>query len=587
MVNHPVHIAPDLGGNWSRSTLKDSNGTCWLRGYAFVQGQYLEGAQLLESILRELPRDSETRAVNHLESLLPDLNGAWALVAHWPDGQVFAAVDRCRTIPLFYRQTSDGLAVSDSVRVLIDNDHQKALSDRAACDFLLAGYVTGRETLLPDIHKLAAGEMLQYDPAASRPYLTVTRYYRFLPTCHSSENEWTLRENFVEIVDAVFARWCEALRDKVVYVPLSGGVDSRLIAAMFKRHGLTNVHCYSYGRPGNEDSAVGRQVAEVLGFPWHFTIYDEHTWHQDLGDPALQEYWERCSQYTSLPHFQDWPAVRSLLDKHADPAKSVFVPGHSVMGDTIPSALYYRGAKTTISDLRSIIARDHYHLWPVRVAAGVPDTRELVHQRIERDLAVSAEEMSDSHFPLCEEWVFRNRKSLFITNSVRVYEYCKAAWALPFFDYELIDLFCRIPARLRRRRALGLEAVFEDIFSGDLSPLAGIPLANIGDWHNARIKRGRDLAVRLIETIGLLDYVRAGRTQRGRIDPMAFDTWFSGGHDPGAVTVEEAFRLFGCLDCLPIQFRNIVEQCWEAPVRTVHPNGLLAAVFLSRLYAGR
>jgi asparagine synthase (glutamine-hydrolysing) len=56
-------------------------------------------------------------------------------------------------------------------------------------------------------------------------------------------------------------------------VPLSGGLDSRIIVAMLKRLGVEDVICFTYGKKGNREAEISRQVAEALGYRWYFVEY--------------------------------------------------------------------------------------------------------------------------------------------------------------------------------------------------------------------------------------------------------------------------------------------------------------------------
>ena len=51
-------------------------------------------------------------------------------------------------------------------------------------------------------------------------------------------------------------------------MPLSGGLDSRLVAGMLKRMGIeTAAVCYTYGDESSEEVQLSRQVAEALAIP--------------------------------------------------------------------------------------------------------------------------------------------------------------------------------------------------------------------------------------------------------------------------------------------------------------------------------
>ena len=57
-------------------------------------------------------------------------------------------------------------------------------------------------------------------------------------------------------------------------LPLSGGLDSRLLAAWLTLHGaLDRTVAFTYGRPGSREVEVSRSVAEAVGLEWHAVEY--------------------------------------------------------------------------------------------------------------------------------------------------------------------------------------------------------------------------------------------------------------------------------------------------------------------------
>ena len=67
-----------------------------------------------------------------------------------------------------------------------------------------------------------------------------------------------------------------------VYVLTSGGLDSRIVAGIVKRlkdqHRIKgNVHSVTWGRTGSRDVAIGKAVADSLGFQWtHLDLTSSH-----------------------------------------------------------------------------------------------------------------------------------------------------------------------------------------------------------------------------------------------------------------------------------------------------------------------
>jgi len=572
-----------LDRSWLEVTDRQSGLTIWGRGYVFGTACYVNGLSLVDEILRLVCDLDETDAVNTLEGRVPEFNGAWALVVRWRCGRLFTAVDRCRSIPLFYTLDRCGLTISSSIYPLLKHQTDTQLDEGAALDFMLTGYVTGSETLKRGIYKLRAGELLHYDPGDAKNNLKLARYFRFLPTPTEYGNEHRLQAQLVDLFDSVFARFCDAIRGKPILVPLSGGLDSRLIAAMLKRHGAENVTCFSYGRPGNTEARISKRVADVLGYPWRFVAQDECSWKSDLADPEMLSYWSFCSQFTSLPHFQDWPAVRALLSDGFNPADVVFVPGHSgdfLAGRHIPLELYRRGSRATLENAASLIVKRHYTLWPIASDSSPGKLLDAARQRIIENLRLLEKDLHPSPLALFEAWDFQNRQALFIVNSLRVYEFFGTSWSIPLWDYDLTDFFLKVPPRQRRHRRLFVKTLFESVFTGELAGLREIPVANWGHWKKLIPPPGRELAIRLFHRLGILDQVRKMKQKTNTSNPLAFDAWFSSGRDPAQVSVRHALSRYHIEENLPEPLLQILAPHWDRPSSKVTWNGLLAAAYL-------
>ena len=94
--------------------------------------------------------------------LVRRLNGSFAIVLRKED-RLYAAVDRVRSMPLFYTQTANGLVMSDEAAWVRAQQPEAQINQIAASEFLLTGYVTGGETLYQSVHQLRAGQYLFYD----------------------------------------------------------------------------------------------------------------------------------------------------------------------------------------------------------------------------------------------------------------------------------------------------------------------------------------------------------------------------------------------------------------------------------------
>jgi asparagine synthase (glutamine-hydrolysing) len=423
------------------------HGATLARGYAHLDGRYLPAREIGAAL-------DASASDEHWRATVERLNGCFAAVTERPDC-VLAAVDRVRTIPLFYAVSGRDAWLSDDAYWVLDRFGPGAVNEIGGEEFGLTGYVTGAETLFSNVRQIQAGRLLRLGAAAEQ-----RRYYEFRHDDFFAADIDRLTPKLEALHESVFRRLLASVEGRQIVVPLSGGYDSRLIGVSLRDLGAKDVVCYSYGVPGNWESRISKELADYLGFRWEFVEYSAERWSAWASTDEFQEHFRRAGNLASVPHVQDWPAVYELERSRCIEPDGVLVPGHSgdfLAGSHIPK--FVVGARTfSFRVLLDAIERAHYSLWdwpPDRANA----LREAFDRRIEsivgRPDTLSAEDVAD----LFERWDLEERQSKFICNSMRVYEGFGHEWRLPLFDAELMDFWARVPLDLRVGRRLYFEFV--------------------------------------------------------------------------------------------------------------------------------
>jgi len=407
-----------------------------------------------------------------LGKLLEELNGNFAIVAE-TETRIFCAVDRLRKIPLFYIMTKDNFIVSDDAYYLKDKINP-TLNEKNAAEYMVAGYVTGDETLFDGIKQIKNGEFLIYRKKDN--LLKVSTYFRYL---HGSYYE--LPENkLIEILDHVFVNTFSRLiestikQGKKLIVPLSGGLDSRVIVAMLKRFGVNDVICISYGKKGNRESAISKKVAEALGYEWLFVEYTNQKWYECYNSIEADSYKLFAGNLSSLPHMQDFLALRELKRQGKLPKNSVFVPGHAadmLSGSHIPH-YYLDNSKKYDSEVFLVDSlKLHYNLWKWTHASELEHTFE---EKLKNSIYGIEINDNSTCASAVEFFDLSERQAKFIINSVRAYEFFGYEWRTPFWDTELIDFFLKVPLEFRIDQSLYIKYARDRLFSRELSKLKKI-----------------------------------------------------------------------------------------------------------------
>ena len=455
-----VHLTCPCGERWHRQ------GRAWARGHAFhtATGALLDGAALAAFL------DGPAAALAGKVRLL---NGTFAAILEPGDGAEdgAAAVDRIRSIPLFYGPVGGECVVSDSALWIARQQASRAIPDERVAEFMLMGMTTGSDTLVPGVQQLCAGEAITI--AHERP--ASYRYFAYAPApfpLHAPDApaRQALVDRGVAVFEDAFARFLRASSGAPLAIPLSGGLDSRLVAALLARARRADVLCFSYGGSGHFESTRSQHVARMLGLRWTFVPYTHAAWRRWYLQDDYQRYRRYASQLAAIEHEQDWPAVHTLQQQGLLPDGTVFVPGHTgdfIASGHLPPAAFAPGAS---ADALTWIWDKHYRLWRDRLSPAVRDAlreriaRALPGLDVRRPLPPSLAAQAFVRF----NW--QERQAKMIVNSVRVYDFHGYRWGLPLWDDAVMDFWTRVPLPELYRKRLYLDVV---------RALVGAPLLQI------------------------------------------------------------------------------------------------------------
>ena len=442
---------------------RQDNFSIWIKGNILINNSILKNDEIIQ-ISHELVNEEKN------EDILQSLNGSYSLVIETPE-KILGVVDRLRSIPLFYYQKDDDFVISDDANYLREK-FSPSFNEEAGAEFLVTGYVTGNETLFKYIYQIRAGEYFIYNKSDGS--LKTYYYHRYLHGNYLSEPDEVLLSRLDDIMLRVFQRLIDTAEGEQLVVPLSGGLDSRIIVAMLKRLGVKDVICFSYGRKGNYEAEISRQVAEAVGYQWYFIEYTKEKMYNWYNSDEMKEYSDYAGNLTSLPHIQDYFAVKELKEKGLISEKAVFVPGHS--GDMLAGSWIPDDSSSKLDNYNRFfeyIIKRHYSLWNWNVMAN-KEFESVFQTKINRSINNIHISDFDDFVNAMELFNFNERQAKFIVNSVRVYEHYNYRWWLPFWDNELIDFFRKVSFKERINCRLYHLYVTDILFTNDLSNLCHI-----------------------------------------------------------------------------------------------------------------
>ena len=394
-----------------------------------------------------------------IDALLRGLDGHFALCIETPSG-VLVAVDRVRSIPLAYARDGDALVIDDQAARLcrrlglgvedIDPD--------AALAFAMSGYTIGGATLYKGMRQLLPGEFLLCVPGQRTP--SVDRYAAYRPWRVEPRARGALLRELTEVTLGILEKLARSADGRQILVPLSAGMDSRLIASGLAHLGYRNVGCFSYGMKGNFEAAAAKKIAAHLGYDWTFVPFTHLYARAAFQSEAHRRYHEFADNAAATPVEHDFLALLQMDGADWIDEDAILVNGQSgdyITGAHIPpmlaTPLDFRNREERDGILFDAIAAKHYGLWQVlRTQANLRRIRTMLWRELEE--AGAPFDDPEASFALYEFSEFQNRQCKYVIAGQRAYEFFGYDWRLPLWDNDYLEFWERAPLDAKMDRNL-------------------------------------------------------------------------------------------------------------------------------------
>ena len=424
----------------------------WARGYAFVDGDTcLEDGEIARYLFAHRAR---------LPAVVAGMNGCFAAALDSDPAPVLIT-DRYGTVPLYVHRGPEGVsASSDPWQVVAALESQPQLDESGALDLLRTGYVTGTGTLLAGIESVAPATIATIEPGGTRDQ----RYWRYGYRPEPIEPR-EAEERLAAVFERIGARTARHLASRG-YRPaltVSGGLDSRVLAAVLSAAFPGKLTALTYGTPDNPEVKVARAVSSELGMEFRSAIVTRDY----LSDAFIARSVREVGLTTRF--------TCGLGARHLDSADlDVLIPGHTgdfVSGGHLPAQV---GMVRTRSELCRYLEFTHF-----RYRGSEAVLRRVL--RLDYDAAkwrsleatTAGFDFAEDVFGLIDRWNVENRQRRLILMELRAYEQ-RGRWMLPFYDHELIDFYARVPHEQRLGQHLYIETAKHRLFAGRAQGLAGL-----------------------------------------------------------------------------------------------------------------
>lgn len=434
----------------------------------------------------------------NLESWLKGQRVHFGVVFETPD-KIFAAVDRTRSFPIFYAVDNDNFYLADHPSHIIDKLHAPETNPYAIAIYMESGYCVGDQTFIKDVRQLISGQYLIWDKQEKS--LSVRSYYDYTPKFPAIDKKRDYKDELGNILDKAIDRVIDQAAGREIWVPLSGGLDSRaVLGKLVERHGR-NIQTFSYGSKGNTDCETARDIARILDVPWRYLEPSHAEQRKFFNSEEATQFLKQASRYSSGPTFTDFFALKTLYEQGKIGTHTLLVNGQSgdyLTGGHLP---VFARSDSPESNLENFFVNKHFNLW---------DSLSQVRDGLCRDFIDSQKFEFSQIFKSDNEYLalysffnwleWRERQSKYVISCQFNYDYFDSDWAIPLWDSDLMDFYEELPFEIFTAQKLYIDYLqswnYKSLFSFIRRP--------VNPWP-----RNRFMALSLGRTAGLLAGAKA------------------------------------------------------------------------------
>lgn len=418
--------------------------------------------EVLKTLAENLVRGLDAAVCERIRSWLLNTDGEFVLlVQHKQTGVVYIVTDALGRLPLYYSRNEQSIMVSRHMD-LVAAVQDCMVEDRLGiAQYLLFAYSLGNRTLFQGVRCTEPSSIIMIDPQSALTDLQRLYTFSFSEKVHFDKSVETNGAELAHLLSLACQRRMKPNQRNVL--SLSGGLDSRTIAACMKKAGVSFFAATMIDADGvfREDAEIAQEIARVLGIDWRLF---------KLQTPKGKDAYRLLDIKTGL-NFLSMSFILQFFDRLRSTygREMTYITGDG--GDKILVDLRPKSSLRSLQDLVQYIVMRHqiFSLADVSRLTGIPEGS--IVQSISEHVGSYPEYEFDNklvHFVVFERgrrWLFegedRNR-SFF--------------WHLaPFYDMQLFRYAMNCPDEQKTNHKLYKEVLVR------LSPeVAGIKNAHWG-----------------------------------------------------------------------------------------------------------
>jgi asparagine synthase (glutamine-hydrolysing) len=416
-------------------------------------------------LLSKLNNCPESDIVKNVNEWLEGAVNHFAIICKFAGG-IVAAADRTASYPVYISKADAEIKISNHARSLVSDMASRKMDADGIRSLEMAGYTIGQRSAVKGLHSLRPGEAC----LINKNRLEYWRYHKYLPNITiASPSTRDLRKELAETTLSILDGVRDRANGRQIVIPLSAGLDSRLIVSGLKHLGTKNLVCFSYGLKNNFEAKAAKIIADTLGVDWHFVPLSVRQQRQFYTTPTYQNYLKFTHNYTSTPFQQDLYPLHSMLMSGTIDKDALVVNGNSgdfISGGHIPASIRNINALTGDAYVTFIdeFLKKNLSLWVSRFS---PEQCNRMGNILRSD--VETDGLLDDNMPAYAIWEWLelvNRQSKYVISGQRIYDFLNLDWELPLWQDAYLDFWAKVPLSLKTNQILYKDMLLQENWGG-------------------------------------------------------------------------------------------------------------------------
>lgn len=210
------------------------------------------------------------------------INGHYcAALYDFTEEKLYLISDRMGTRPLYYAQVNNNFIFAPEVKAILKSDIHKNIDYAAISDLFSFAHLFGHKTLFQGIYQLPEASYL----VLHKNNVSIRKYWALPEYADAYKKVWPSKKTIEKDTDEFIEIFSNAMRrnftknNSKILLSLSGGLDSRYVAAFAKSLGVDPLISFTMGPDNSEDQIYSRQVAEKIGIQHNpFEVKPNNIW---------------------------------------------------------------------------------------------------------------------------------------------------------------------------------------------------------------------------------------------------------------------------------------------------------------------